>query len=234
MARWRRESGLPSVRTVPRAGPRGHFPPGFDPIRILIADDHPVVCFGIKAILRTQSNMVAVGEAHNGRDAVALFRKCRPDVTLMDLRMPVMGGIEAIRAIRQEDAASRIVVLADCLEDEEIRWALASGVQACVLKDMSHKELLEAIRAVHAGRQYLPRPVLQRLRGQPQGSALSPREVDILQLIGKAMNNAQIASALDLTVGTVKWHMNSILRKLDANDRTQALVAALKRDIVQI
>ncbi len=205
-----------------------------DAIRIMIADDHPVVCFGLLGIIRTQPDMTVVAEAKNGREAVALFREHRPDVTLMGPpRMPEMGGVEAIHLMRQEDKKCAVIVLTTYHGDEEIRRALAAGAQAYVLKGMSHGKLLDAIRSVHAGHQYLPRIVVESLGTQPAGSALSRREIEILQLIVGGLNNQQIADTLNISHGTVKWHVNTILRRLGVHDRTQAAMAALKRGIVE-
>ncbi|HWD98786.1 MAG TPA: response regulator transcription factor [Bryobacteraceae bacterium] len=202
-------------------------------IRILIADDHPVVCFGLRGIIHTQQDMNVVAEAKNGREAVAAFREHKPDVTLMDLRMPEMSGLEAIREIRKEFKSSAFIVLTTYHGDEDIRRALEAGAQAYVLKGMSNNKLLEAIRAVHDGRRYLPRLVLEALTSQPPGAALSPREREILQLIVNGLNNQQIASALNISHGTVKWHVNMILSRLDVHDRTQAAMVAITRGLAE-
>jgi DNA-binding NarL/FixJ family response regulator len=207
--------------------------PASSGIRILIADDHPVVCFGLRGIIHTQRDMRVVAEARTGKEAVAAFHDHKPDVTLMDLRMPEMSGVDAIRAIRKECRNSAFIVLTTYHGDEDIRKALDAGAQAYVLKGMSHNKLLEAIRTVHAGRRYLPRPILETLTSQPPGSGLSPREKEILQLIVDGLNNQQIASALNITHGTVKWHVNMILSRLDVHDRTQAAMVALSRGIVE-
>ena len=206
---------------------------GKSEIRILIADDHPVVCFGLRGIIHTQRDMTVVAEARSGKEAVAAFQTHKPDVTLMDLRMPEMSGVDAIRAIRKEYRNSAFIVLTTYHGDEDIRRALDAGAQAYVLKGMSHNKLLEAIRTVHGGRRYLPRPILETLTAQPAGTALSPREKEILQLIVDGLNNQQIASALNITHGTVKWHVNMILSRLDVHDRTQAAMVALSRGIVE-
>lgn len=206
---------------------------GKSEIRILIADDHPVVCFGLRGIIHTQRDMAVVAEARNGKEAIAAFHEHKPDVTLMDLRMPEMSGVDAIRAIRKDCRNSAFIVLTTYHGDEDIRRALDAGAQAYVLKGMSHNKLLEAIRAVHEGKRYLPRPILETLTSQPAGSALSPREKEILQLIVDGLNNQQIALALNITHGTVKWHVNMILSRLDVHDRTQAAMVALSRGIVE-
>jgi two-component system NarL family response regulator len=203
-------------------------------IRVLIADDHPVVVLGLSAIVNTQPDMTVVGQAKSGKEAVALARKHSPDVILMDLRMPEMSGVEAIEAIRAERPESGVIVLTTYHGDEDIRKALAAGAQAYLLKGMSHLKLLEAIRSVRAGHQYIPRSIRNSVPGKLNRSALSPRELDILRLIVKGLNNQEIAEALNVTRGTVKWHVNIILRRLDVSDRTQAVVVAAQRGIVEI
>ncbi len=202
-------------------------------IRTMVAEDHFVVRVGLSSIINSQPDMVNIAEAGNGLQAVELFEKHQPDVTLMDLRMPEMGGVDAIKAIREEHKTAAVIVLTTYHGDEEIRRALVAGAQAYLLKEMSHTKLLEAIHSVHEGRQYLPRPVLDSLGTQVSGSALSPRELEILRLIVGGLNNSEIASALFISHGTVKWHVNMILRRLDVHDRTQAAMAALSRGIVE-
>jgi len=210
-------------------------PPGTaNPIRVMIVDDHAVVCVGLAAILSTQPDMSVVAQANSGREAIELARKHSPDVILMDLRMPEMSGVEAIEAIRQERPQSAVIVLTTYQGDEDIRRALAAGAQAYLLKGMSHLKLLEAIRSVSAGGQYIPRSLLDSIPGKLNRPALSPRELDILRLVVKGLNNNDIAKALNITRGTVKWHVNIILRRLDVNDRTQAVVVAAQRGIIEL
>ncbi len=203
-------------------------------IRVLVVDDHPVVCDGLSAMIGTQSDMIVVGQAANGSEAIQLFRKLKPDVTLMDLRMPEMGGLEAIRAIRAEFSNSRFIVLTTYQGDEDIHKALSAGAQGYLLKGMSHDTLFDAIRSVHATLRYLPQPVLQTLANRPPSFELSSRELEILQLIVKGLSNKQIAERLGIGEGTVKWHVNIILGRLNVRDRTQAAVAALQRGIVEL
>ena len=203
-------------------------------IRVLIADDHPVVCLGLLGIINGQPDMIVVAQARSGTQAVALARKHSPDVILMDLRMPEMGGVEAISAIRAERPESAVIVLTTYQGDEDIRKAIAAGAQAYLVKGMSHLKLLDAIRSVRAGHQYFPRSIRNSVPGKLNRSALSPRELDILRLIVKGLNNQEIADTLSITRGTVKWHVNIILRRLDVNDRTQAVVVAAQRGIVEI
>jgi two-component system, NarL family, response regulator len=203
-------------------------------IRVVIADDHPVVCRGLAAIIKTESDMEVVGQASDGRQAVDLFHKHLPDVTLMDLRMPVMSGVEAIRTIRKDHPGGAFIVLTTYQGDEDIHRALKAGAQAYLLKGMSDTELIEAIRSVHAGIRYLPKPVLQTLANRPPKSDLSEREHQILNLIVKGMSNRRIGAELGLTEATVKWYVNIILSRLNVSDRTQAAVAALHRGIVEL
>jgi two-component system, NarL family, response regulator len=203
-------------------------------IRVLIADDHPVVCIGLMGILNAQPDMVAVAQARTGRQAIELARKHAPDVILMDLRMPEIGGVEAIAAIRAERPDSAVIVLTTYQGDEDIRRAIAVGAQAYLVKGMSHVKLLEAIRSVKAGGQYFPRSIRNSVPENLNRSALSPRELDILHLIVKGLSNQEIAEALNITRGTVKWHVNIILRRLHVNDRTQAVVIAAQRGIVEL
>ena len=163
-----------------------------------------------------------------------MARKHSPDVVLMDLRMPEMGGVEATEAIRAERPDSAVIVLTTYQGDEDIRKAMAAGAQAYLLKGMSQLKLLEAIRSVRTGHPYFPRSIRNSVPGKLNGPALSPREMDILRLIVKGLNNQEIAEALNVTRGTVKWHVNIILRRLNVSDRTQAVVVAAQRGIVEI
>jgi DNA-binding NarL/FixJ family response regulator len=202
--------------------------------RVLIADDHPVVVLGLAAIINAQPDMTVVGEAANGRQALELFEKHLPDVTLIDLRMPELGGVEAIKQIRAKHAHAIFIVLTTYQGDEDIHKALKAGAQGYLLKGMAHDDLLEAIRRVRSGVQYLPASVKETLANRTPGSDLSPRELQILELIVKGLSNKQIADKLGITEGTVKWHVNAILGRLNVSDRTQAAVAALNRGIVQL
>ncbi len=178
--------------------------------------------------------MTVVGQAKTGVEALELTRQHSPHVVLMDLRMPEMGGVEAIAAIRAERLQSAVIVLTTYQGDEDIRKALAAGAQAYLLKGMSHLKLLEAIRSVASGNQYLPVSIRRSVPEKVNRPALSPREVDILRLIVKGHNNQMIADALSITHGTVKWHLNIILRRLNVNDRTQAVIVAAQRGIIEI
>lgn len=203
-------------------------------IRVLIADDHPVVCRGLAAILKSESGMEVVGQAANGAQAVELFHQAQPDVTLMDLRMPVMSGVDAIRAIRREFRNAAFVVLTTYRGDEDIHRALEAGALAYLLKGMSDHELIEAIRAAHAGLRYIPHSVSAVLAQRPVRTELSAREREILGLIVRGMSNRQIGDTLGIAEATVKWHVNLILSRLHVADRTQAAVTALNRGIVEM
>ena len=207
---------------------------GAGKIRVLIADDHPVVCRGLAAIIRTEPGMTVVGEALNGTQAVEMFRRHRPHVTLMDLRMPEMDGVEAIRAIRSDSPDAAIIVLTTYQGDEDIHRALKAGAQSYLLKGMSDVDLLAAINNVHAGRRYLPPTVRESLANRPPNSELSGRELQILGLIVKGMSNRQIGDALEIAEATVKWHVNIIFSRLNVSHRTQAAVTALSRGLVEM
>jgi len=205
-----------------------------DKIRVLVVDDHPVVCRGLTAIIQAEPGMLVVGQASDGLDAVRMFGEHKPDITLMDLRMPLMSGVEAIRAIHMDFPDARFIVLTTYHGDEDIHRALKAGAQAYLLKGMSDIELLEAIRNVHSGLRYLPQPVLESLANRPPKSDLSERELQILHLIVKGMSNKRIGESLGITEATVKWHVNMILSRLHVSDRTQAAVTALNRGIVEL
>jgi DNA-binding NarL/FixJ family response regulator len=203
-------------------------------IRVMVVDDHPVVRFGIVAMLGAQPDLTVVAQASSGQEAIQLFREHQPDVCLMDLRLPDIGGADAIRAIRKEFPNSIFIVLTTFRGDEDVHKAISAGAHSYLLKGMSHDELIEAIRKVNSGRKYMPRPVLQTLAQRDPDSTLSAREFEILTLIVKGMSNKEIAEALNISVGTVKWHVNTILARLKVSDRTQAAVAALHRGIVEL
>lgn len=203
-------------------------------IRILIAEDHLIARAGVGAIVNAQPDMTVVAEATNGQQAVALHREHRPDVVLMDMRMPVMTGFEAVAAIRADFPNARIVALSTFGGDEDIRRALLAGVQAYLTKDVLHDELIEAIRAVHAGQRYLPGPVAAALAAQLPRPDLSARELDVLRLIVQGLSNKQIAYTLGIAEHTVKNHVKNILSKLGVDDRTQAATAAIQRGIIHL
>ncbi len=203
-------------------------------IRILVAEDHLVARVGVTTIVNMQDDMTVVAEAANGNQAVEMFRVHQPDVTLLDLRMPGMGGVEAAIAIRSEFPGARMIALTTYGGDEDIRRALAAGVQAYLTKDVLHDELLKAIRAVYAGQTYLPAAVAASLAAQLPRPDLSAREVQVLALIVRGLANKQIAFTLSIAEHTVKNHVKNILSKLGVQDRTQAATAAIQRGIIHL
>jgi DNA-binding NarL/FixJ family response regulator len=203
-------------------------------IRILAVDDHPMLREGIAALLASQSDMKLVGEASTGREALEQFRKHRPDLTLMDLQMPDMDGIEAMVAIRSEFPEARIIVLTTYKGDVQVLRALKAGARAYLLKGLLRKELLETIRAVHAGQKRIPPEVAAELADHAIDDALTSREIDVLRLIASGHANKLIADRLSITEETVKGHVKNILSKLGASDRTHAVTIALKRGIIDL
>jgi DNA-binding NarL/FixJ family response regulator len=202
------------------------------PIRILIAEDHLIARVGVKTIINAQPDMKVVAEAANGVQAVELFRKHRPDVSLMDVRMPEKNGVEATQSILAEFPEAHIIALSTYGGDEDVRRALQAGARAYLTKDVLHDELIRAIHAVHSGGNYLPPGVAAAL--QSGVLPLSAREVEVLSLIVKGYGNKQIAYALGIAEHTVKNHVKSILSKLSVDDRTQAATAAIQRGIIHL
>ena len=204
------------------------------PIRILAVDDHPVVRQGIAGLLKIQPDMTLVGEACDGREAIQLFRLHHPDVTLMDLQMPGMNGIDALIAIRNEFPEAKIIVLTTYVGDVQIIRAIKAGAQAYLLKNALHKELLETIRGVHAGKKALSPEVSYEIATHATDDALTPAEISVLRLIAAGNANKQIADQLSITEETVKSRVKCILSKLGANDRTHAAIIGLKRGIIEL
>ena len=204
------------------------------PIRILVAEDHLVARVGVSTIVNMQPDMTVVAEASNGQQALEMYRKHLPDVALLDMRMPIMSGVEAATAIRAEFPHARMIALTTYGGDEDIRRALAAGVQSYLTKDVLHDELIKAIRAVHAGQTYLPSGVAAALAAQMPRPDLSAREVQVLELIVRGLANKQIAYSLNIAEHTVKNHVKNILSKLGVQDRTQAATAAIQRGIVHL
>ena len=197
-------------------------------IRILTVDDHQLLREGIAAVLDGQEDMSLVGQARNGQEAIESFRRLRPDVTLMDLRMPDMSGIEAISAIRTEFPNARIIVLTTYAGDANAAAALKAGAAGYLLKNLVRKELLETIRAVHAGKRRVPAEIASEIAEHVGDDALTAREIEVLRRVAAGKSNKLIAAELDIAEGTVKTHMKSILPKLDASDRTHAVMITAK------
>jgi len=204
------------------------------PIRILTVDDHPLIRVGIATLVAPESDMNVVGEASNGREGIAKFRECLPDVTLMDLQMPDMNGIDATIAIRDEFPEARIIVLTTYTGDVQVLRAIKAGAQAYVTKNLVHKELLQTIRAVHAGRKTMSPEVAVQIAAYVGDEALTSREIDVLRLIAAGSANKEIAAQLSISEETVKSRVKNILIKLGANDRTHAVTIGLKRGIIEL
>jgi DNA-binding NarL/FixJ family response regulator len=203
-------------------------------IRVLCADDHPLVRKGITAILANEADIELVAEAANGRDAVELFREHRPDVTLMDLRMPELDGIAAAKMIRSEFPDAKIIALTSFDGDQDIYCALEAGVHGYLLKEMVHTEVLNSIRKVDAGQRLMSEEMARRIAEYFPPSPLTPREVEVLQLVAQGLANKEIAARLGTASGTVKIHVQNILSKLGAADRTRAVTIALQRGIIEL
>jgi DNA-binding NarL/FixJ family response regulator len=204
-------------------------------IRLLIVDDHPVVRDGLVSILHEgEPDLEVVGEAGDGKEAVVTWRNLRPTVTIMDLQLPGQSGVEAVQAIRREDPDARILVLTTFDGDADIQRALEAGARGYLLKSVRRATLIEAVRAVAAGQRYLPPATAARLLEAMESERLTPRELDVLKLLGEGQRNREIADALGLAEPTVKIHVNNLLRKLEAKDRTEATVIALKRGLIHL
>jgi DNA-binding NarL/FixJ family response regulator len=203
-------------------------------IRVLVVEDHAVVREGLVALLKVAGGLEVVGEAADGMEAVAQFRKHLPDVTLMDLRLPKLGGVDAIMTIRKEAPNARFIVLTTYDGDEDIYRALKAGARAYLLKGMTSDELMAAIRAVHAGKSHIPPAIAERLAERMGAEELTPREFDVLEQIVSGKSNKEIASELEISEATVKTHINSLLAKLGVTDRTQAATAAIRRGLVPL
>lgn len=203
-------------------------------IRLLVADDHPIVRQGLVAILNAQSDMQVIAEANNGREVVELFRLHQPDVAILDLRMPEVGGVEAIVAIRAEFPTAAIIMLSIYETDEDIYQGLRAGAKAYLLKDTPCQEILEVIRAVSEGQRYVPADIGTKLAARMERPTLSDREFEVLSLMAKGKNNKAIATTLNISENTVKFHVTNVMIKLGASDRTHAVVNALQQGIIKL
>ena len=198
---------------------------------VLVVDDHPIMRLGLAAIINAQNDMKVCAHAGTGEEGVEMLKKHRPDITLMDLRLPKMSGLEALRAIRRIDPHARSIVVTTHEGDEDIHQAIAAGALGYIIKGMSHEALVDALRKVRSGMRFLPRPVMRSLADRTPNSDLSPREREVLSLMAHGKTNRDIANALGITEATVKCHVSVILLQLGVTDRTQAVLEALHRGL---
>lgn len=203
-------------------------------IRVMVVDDHPLMRVGVASIVNASSDMSVVAQTGTGEEAVALFQKHKPDVTLMDLRLPGMSGVDAIRAIRKTDSRARFVVLTTYEGDADIHQALEAGAQGYLIKGMPYQTLVDALHRVHRGERFLPPPVARALASRMPDSDLSAREREVLSLLASGKSNKDIASLLGITEATVKCHVSAILLRLNVSDRTEAVVTALHRGLIHL
>ena len=203
-------------------------------IKVMVVDDHPLLRVGITAIVNARSDMNVVAQAQTGEEAVALFPRCRPDVTLIDLKLPGMSGVATIRAIREVHHTARFIVVTTYEGDEDIHRALEAGAQGYVIKGMPYQVLVQALQRVHSGRRFLPPTVVDALASRMPDSELSAREQEVLGLLVAGKSNKEIALSLRITEATVKSHVSAILMRLNVNDRTQAVVTALQRGLIHL
>ena len=204
-------------------------------IKVMVVDDHPLIRVGIAAIVNARSDMTVVAQAGTGEEAVALFPRHKPDVTLMDLRLPgKIGGVEAIAAIHKNWPAARFIVVTTYDGDEDIHRALEAGAQGYIIKGMPYQTLVDALQRVHAGMRFLPPPVVHALESRIPDSDLSSRELEVLRLLVAGRSNKDIAQTLGIAEATVKSHVSTILMRLNVSDRTQAVVTALQRGLVHL
>jgi DNA-binding NarL/FixJ family response regulator len=203
-------------------------------IRILIVDDHPLLREGIVSLVEKQADMLIVAEASSGKEAIQIFEQHRPDITLMDVRLPGMDGIDTMTAILSKFPEARFIVLTTFSGDAQILRALNAGARGYLLKDMLRKELLDAIRTVHSGRKRIPPEIATQIAEHAGDTKLTPREIEVLQLIAAGNSNKTLADKLSVSEETVKMHVKNILSKLDANDRTHAVTIAVRRGIMEL
>jgi DNA-binding NarL/FixJ family response regulator len=225
-------AALSQNRTEPRRGPgKGSLT---KKIRLLIADDHALILEGLAATIGRQSDMAVLAKASNGREAVELWKTHRPDVSLLDLRMPILNGVGVIKEVRDLDVAARVIVHTTYDTDEEIYQAISAGAKAYLLKDAPLEDLLDCIRKVHAGQTCIPPTLAAKLASRMSGEALTTREVDVLKLLARGRSNKEIGADLFISETTVKSHMRSIFAKLNVMSRTEAIAAANRRGLIQL
>jgi two-component system, NarL family, response regulator len=205
-----------------------------NPIRILIVDDHPVVLAGLTSMLGTQAGIEVAGSASGGEDALSILRTKPVDLVLLDLRMPGLNGIDTLHAMNRAKVSARIIILTSFETDEDIYRAVQAGAQGYLLKDAPQSDMLEAIRSVHAGRRYFPRHIAARLAERMMRTNLTPRELEVLQMLAHGLTNKQIGSALDISGNTVRNHVNSVIEKLEVSDRTEAATTAIHRGLIEL
>jgi DNA-binding NarL/FixJ family response regulator len=203
-------------------------------IKVMVVDDHPLMRVGVASIVNARADMTVVAQAGTGEEAVTLFFKHKPDVTLMDLRLPGMSGVDSIRSIRETHPRARFVVLTTYEGDADIHRALEAGAQGYVIKGMPYQTLVEALQRVHTGGRFLPPPVARALASRMPDSELSAREQEVLTLLASGKSNKDIASTLGITEATVKCHVSAILLRLNVSDRTEAVVTALHRGLIHL
>jgi two-component system, NarL family, response regulator len=203
-------------------------------IKVMVVDDHPLMRVGVASIVNARIDMTVVAQAGTGEEAVTLFSKHKPDVTLMDLRLPGMSGVESIRSIREANPRARFVVLTTYEGDADIHRALEAGAQGYVIKGMPYQILVEALQRVHKGGRFLPPPVARALASRMPDSELSAREQEVLSLLASGKSNKDIAASLHITEATVKCHVSAILLQLNVSDRTEAVITALQRGLVHL
>ena len=203
-------------------------------IQVLVVEDHSVVREGIVSVLNRQENITVVAEAKNGKEAIAQHAAHQPDITLMDLRMPQIEGLEAVIQIRAVSPQARIIILTTYDTDEDIYQCLQAGARGYLLKDATSQELTQAVRQVHQGKRFIPADVAMKLAERIESDELTAREIDVLEMMVQGSSTAKLSEALHISEGTVKFHVNNILQKLNARDRTQAVVTALHRGIVRL
>jgi DNA-binding NarL/FixJ family response regulator len=203
-----------------------------NPIRILIVDDHPVVCSGLTNMLGSESGLRVLGSAASGEEALVLIRRDKPDMLLLDLRMPGMDGISVLHALKQIEQPPKVIILTSFEKDEEIYQAIRAGAQGYLLKDATETEMISAISVVNAGKRYIPRHIAARLADRMMRADLTPRELQTLELLAKGSTNKQIAKTLGISDNTIRHHVNSIMEKLEVSDRTEAVATAIRNGVL--